>query len=151
MNPRGARPSRRRSRITVGESPWPGVGEPAKSEEKKRGVQRRPSAAAAINRSDRAVAPAPAWTQFHRPRFFFPPSLPLPMSAAASIPKRTRGCRVWPSVESGEKKKRARAREGGGASDEGESERAEEIRHACYARALATCAMAVESVENESK
>lgn len=38
LNPRGARPSRRRSRITFGER-GRGAGEPAKSEEKKCGVR----------------------------------------------------------------------------------------------------------------
>jgi len=96
LNPRGARPSRRRSRITFGERGWERVSRAGEKRRKEMRRARCPSAVAAINRSDRAVALSPyTWTQFPV-RFFF---LPL-MSAAASIPKRTAryesGCRAWP-------------------------------------------------------
>lgn len=105
------------------------------------------------NKSVRPCRRSPLRGHSFTVRFFFF-TLPLPMSAAASIPKRMarneRTSRV--AARRAGKKKRAREREREGTSDgEGESERAEEIRHACYARAWATCAMAVESVENESK
>lgn len=85
LNPRGARPSRRRSRITFGER---GRVRASRRKAKKRNAacERCPSAVAAINRSDRAVARPCVDTVSHRAiRFFFSP----PMSAAASIPKRT--------------------------------------------------------------
>lgn len=120
--------------------------------EKRRKEMRRarcPSAVAAINRSDRAVARPCVDTVSHRAiRFFF-----LSPDVSCGIDPKTNGTRrvgVARGHEENREKVRERMRERGRGNDR-RSERAEERQYSRYVRALATCAMAIESVENESR
>lgn len=127
------------------------VGSGCRTDEKRRKEMRRarcPSAVAAINRSDRAVALSPYVDTVSRPIFF----LPL-MSAAASIPKRT-ARDEWMSrvaMKRTEKKYDETIREKERENDREKRESGRETIRVLCESVSATCAMAVESVENESR
>lgn len=82
------------------------------------------------------------------PIFFFLPRCQL-RHRSQNERHETSGCRAWPCREQ-RKSTRENEREKGSGND-GRSERAVERQYSRYVRALATCAMAIESVENESR
>ena len=107
LNPRGARPSRRRSRITFGERGWERVSRAGEKRRKEMRRARCPSAVAAINRSDRAVALSlPLYVDTVSRPIFFSPS-----DVSCGIDSKTNGTiREWHDVARGHEENREKIR-----------------------------------------